>query len=61
MPMCLEQGKAPADLKPKTSLTSIAAAALAAAKAATSVKAAQQHGMVAVVETRKFAGKDIQV
>ncbi|KAK9824451.1 hypothetical protein WJX72_010349 [[Myrmecia] bisecta] len=38
-----------------------AAAALAAAKTATSVTAAQQHGKVAVSETRRFAGKDIQV
>lgn len=38
-----------------------AAAALAAAQQAASRTAAQQHGKVAVLETRRFAGKDIQV
>ncbi len=37
---------------------SIAAAALAAAKAAAS---ATGHGQVSIMETRRFAGKDIQV
>lgn len=40
---------------------SAAAAALQAAKLAVSVTAAQRIGKVMVTETRKFAGKDIQV
>ncbi|BDA40355.1 probable craniofacial development protein 1 at C-terminar half [Coccomyxa sp. Obi] len=40
---------------------SLAAAALAAAKAATSSTAAFSHGKVAVTETRRFAGKDIEM
>ena len=38
-----------------------AARALAAAKAATSSTAARHGGQVAVTETRRFAGKDVQV
>jgi hypothetical protein len=39
----------------------VAAAALAAAKSAASVSAGQQHGMVTVTETRRFAGQNISV
>ena len=42
----------------QVSAESIAAAALAAAKAAA---AGTGHGQVAISETRRFAGKDIQV
>lgn len=38
-----------------------AAAALAAAKEAASLGASKNYGKIAVTETRKFAGKDIQV
>ncbi|KAK9840794.1 hypothetical protein WJX81_005189 [Elliptochloris bilobata] len=38
-----------------------AAAALAAAKGAASTTAAAQHGRVTVTETRRFAGKEIQM
>lgn len=41
--------------------TSVAASALAAAKAAMSSTEAQTAGRVPVLETRRFAGKDVQV
>ncbi|CAL8467354.1 g6891 [Coccomyxa elongata] len=40
---------------------SLAATAIAAAKAATSSTAANSHGKVEVTETRRFAGKDIEM
>ncbi len=54
----LESREAVSEQKPAMSL---AAAAIAAAKAATSSTAANSHGKIAVTETRRFAGKDIEV
>ena len=54
----LESKEAVSEQKPAMSL---AAAAIAAAKAATSSIAAHNHGKIAVTETRRFAGKDIEV
>ncbi len=39
----------------------MAAAALAAAKAAVSATAAASHGKMSVTETRRFAGKNVEV
>ena len=50
-----------AELPAKPLDVSAAAAALAAAKAAVSNANVQNYGKVSVTETRRFAGKDIQV
>lgn len=54
----LESKEAVLQQKPALSL---AATAIAAARAATSSTAANSHGKVKVTETRRFAGKDIEV
>ena len=46
--------------EPKAAV-SAAAAAMAAAKAAASATSAASNGKVAVTETRRFAGKNIEV
>jgi hypothetical protein len=51
----------PRQREPSEAALAAAAAALAAARTATSVGAARTQGKVTVTETRRFAGKDIQV